>query len=162
MTARMSTSHRGPWLGGRFNSQTGVGVGKRSQGEESSFLRVSTPSSVKDVGQRELETPCYLLFLGDPDFVVCCCCCKISKYLKSGLVVLNAILAKQNTHSQCLRKHSQLWQCCAAQIPLGQNAFEPPRAQKDGTYWCLHRKLETETKGRTTKIKNPEGRSVPF
>lgn len=50
---------------GRFNSQTGVGVGKRSQGEESSFLRVSTPSSVKDVGQRELETPCYLLFLGD-------------------------------------------------------------------------------------------------
>lgn len=31
---------------------------------------MSTPSSVKDVGQRELETPCYLLLLGDPDFVV--------------------------------------------------------------------------------------------
>lgn len=36
--------------------------------EVSSFLRVSTPASVNDVDQRDLETICSLVLLEDPNF----------------------------------------------------------------------------------------------
>lgn len=82
--------------------------------EVSSFLRVSTPASVNDVDQRDLETICSLVLLEDPNFFFFFFC-KISKYLKSASILLNTVLAKQHTRSECLRR-LLMWQCCAAQI----------------------------------------------
>lgn len=136
-----------PRLGWGWAENTNVYIKKWS-----SFISVSTPSFCEWRRWRENWKPSAIYsHLRIQNFFFFFFC-KISKYLKSGSILLNVALAKQNTCSVCLRK---LLTGSGVQLkffPLAQNILECSGAPK------MHRKLETQnTREEELNTMNPRG-----
>lgn len=101
----------------------------------SSFVSASTPSFYEWCGSERTANHLLTSLTGGSRW--CVCMCKISKYVKTGSILWNTALAKHNTCSECLRKQSQLGQCCPAQILCTRPRYTWALwSLGDASYWC--------------------------